>query len=222
MGWFSRFPKQVPDTADADTLIKLAERESDIKFRHALLEKAAALSPDNIKALRALLMLGNLWRRDPNRPDFNLIKCYLLHPFEHPECHDENDRERKAREIFDDPLLARCLHLSQSPNDFMRDYLEELCGEYIRIFIAGDSRNMPRLQGLTFRHSIPKYLSAPMARVSEGIVLSPCLAPPEREHLLHAFYRACRHFLEGQVSYLDDGLSPEALKILGDAPRPLF
>lgn len=204
----------VPGDLDADTCLRLANAAEDPVYRHQLLARAEELAPQNLSVQRALLMLGRLHERDPRHVDFSVIKCYLLHVFEYPEQHAEQDIREKAREIFDHPRLKKCLGLSSDPDAFLRGYLEELSLEYIRVFLAASSAHSPSLLGFTLKHSAAKCLAEPMAKMLANILSSAYLRAGEQTMLAGLFYRACHRHLNGETRYLDAKLSPEIIKAL--------
>ena len=57
----------------------------DPVYAHARLKRAEILAPDSLEVQKALLLLGCLHERQRRPADYSLIKCYLLHAFEHPE-----------------------------------------------------------------------------------------------------------------------------------------
>ena len=59
----------------------------DARRRLAVIEMAAASG----------LPLLARHERDPRRVNFSVIKCYMLHVYEHPEQHEEEDIRQKTR-----------------------------------------------------------------------------------------------------------------------------
>jgi len=201
----------IPMDADAAALLALAKTENDPKRRFALLSRAEELAPEELAVHRALLMLGRLYERDGRSPDYRVIKCYLFHVFEHPETHREKDILSMAREIFDHERLRKCLSLAPRPENFLEEYLEELAGEYIRLFLASDTGHVPSLFGFTRRTSISKYLAAPMSDIISNILQSAYLKQSEQVLLARKFYGACHRFLSGETEPLDAQLGPHIL-----------
>ena len=98
MGFFSRqYQPPKTDGMDAATLLMRARAAGDPRDAHAYLTRAEALAPDDLRVQRELLMRGNLHLRDPRHVSFHVIKSYLLHAFEHPKQHDEDEQRRMAR-----------------------------------------------------------------------------------------------------------------------------
>lgn len=215
MGLFAkRSHDRIPDSLDADSCLRLANAADDPVYRHQLLKKADELAPNNLAVQRALLMLGRLHERDPKNIDFSVIKCFALHVFESPDKHTEQDIREKTRELFDHPQLKKCLALSSDPDAFLRGYLEELCLEYIRVFLASSSAHSPSLLGFTLKHSAAKCLAAPIAKMLQNMLSSAYLRANEQTLLAGVFYRACHRYLNGETRYLDAALSPEVIKAL--------
>ena len=151
-------------------------------------------------------MRGNLHLRDPRHVSFHVIKSYLLHAFEHPEQHDEAEQRRMAREIFDEPRLHRCLQLSDQPDAFLQSYLQELCADYVRIFILPDASHCRSFLGFTMPGTQAASMAVPAYDVLHNIFLSPDLTQTEQRQLAGAFYRAYRTQMNGHTQPLDERL----------------
>lgn len=215
MGLFKKPSRNVvPENLDADTCLHMANAQEDPVYRYRLLKRAEELAPENVAVQRALLMLGRLYERDPKHIDFSVIKCFILHVFEYPDQHTEQDIREKTREIFDHPQLKKCLALSSDPDRFLKEYLEEICLEYIRVFLASSSAHVPLLLGFSFKNSAAKNLAVPMATMIDNMLCSAYLRANEQTLLAGIFYRACSRHLDGKTGYLDARLSPEIIKSL--------
>lgn len=194
------------DDLDVAALLSRARNAKDPRDAHAYLTHAEALAPQNLSVQRELLMRGNLHLRDSRRPSFHVIKCYLLHALEHPEAHDEAEQHRMIREIFDHPRLARCLSLSSTPDIFLRDYLQELCADYVRIFILPDASHRRDILGFSLPAALAATMAAPAYDVLHNIFLSPDLSQQEQQQLASAFYRAYAAQMNGRTQPLDERL----------------
>lgn len=207
MGLFAK--KYTPphmEGMDADTLYARGRSAQDPRDAHAFLSRAAEIAPDDLRIHKELLLRGNLHKRDPHNITFHVIKCYLLHAFEHPEKHDENEQKRMAREIFDHEQLRRCLEIATDPEAFLKEYLHDLCSEYVRLFIAGDSTHTRALLGITISSKQPVYLAVPAYDAIDNILQSAFLSEDEKNLLAGAFYRAYHAFMEGRTEPLDERL----------------
>ena len=198
------FKKSPPMPDNAPALLEIAQAEKDPKQRCAYLTRARELAPDDLAVRRALLMHGRLHEVLKNGIDYSGIKCWLLHAFEHPEKHGEEEKKRMAREIFDSPDLAACLALvkEEDTREFMRRYLFDLCLDYARIFIAGDHSHMPSIMGIAPKGKAPDYLARPAADVILNIFSCDCLSKQERALLSKQFYAAYALSVGGQVEPL--------------------
>lgn len=215
MGFFSRqYQPPKTDGMDAATLLMHARAASDPRDAHAYLMRAEALAPDDLRVQRELLMRGNLHLRDPRNVSFHVIKSYLLHAFEHPEQHDEAEQRRMAREIFDEPRLHRCLQLSEQPDAFMQSYLQELCADYVRIFILPDASHSRGFLGFTMPGTQAASMAVPAFDVLQNIFLSPDLSQAEQHQLAGAFYRAYRAQMNGRTQPLDERLGDTLGRLL--------
>lgn len=193
--------------------LALARQEKDPVKKQVLLAQAERIAPDDLEVQRELLLLGENYRRDGKNPDPRLIKCYLFHGFEHPECHDEAEQQRMARELFDHPRLQRCLALSPAPQAFLAEYLQALADAYIDLFIRHDRAHVPGLAGLIPGKRLIGRLSLPAADVIRNIFLCPFLSEAEQKLLAGAFYRAFYQYVNGQSEALDAALG-EAIRAL--------
>ena len=126
-----------PEKPGVEALLERAARESKPDRAHALIRQALDADPDSFAANRALLYHGK-WHEVLQHPgDFSRIKCHLLHMFEEPERYTAEQRDARVEELFHDPLLARTQALSGDGDAFLREYLNHLASEYLRIFVRG-------------------------------------------------------------------------------------
>lgn len=215
MGFFSRqYQPPKTDGMDAAALLMRARAAGDPRDAHAYLTRAEALAPDDLRVQRELLMRGNLHLRDPRHVSFHVIKSYLLHAFEHPEQHDETEQRRMAREIFDEPRLHRCLQLSDQPDAFLQSYLQELCADYVRIFILPDASHCRSFLGFTMPGTQAASMAVPAYDVLHNTFLSPDLTQTEQRQLAGAFYRAYRTQMNGHTQPLDERLGDTLGRLL--------
>ena len=111
-----------------------------------------------------------------------------------------------AREIFDEPRLHRCLQLSDQPDAFLQSYLQELCADYVRIFILPDASHCRSFLGFTMPGTQAASMAVPAYDVLHNIFLSPDLTQTEQRQLAGAFYRAYRTQMNGHTQPLDERL----------------
>lgn len=195
-------------------LLILAEATEDPKDRYQVLLEAEKINPSDLQVQRKLLLHGRWHERNPAKMDFSVIKCYLLHAFEHPENHLPQEQQRMTRELFDDKRLLRCLELTDNKPQFIKEYLEDLSREYMHIFVAADNSHIPRVFGVSFKGSLQKYLAVPAKDIISNIFQSPYLNAEEARVLAQAFYRAFYEHTHGQVSELDKLLGAEIRALL--------
>jgi hypothetical protein len=205
---------EIKDSMTLSDLLHEAKVTDDPVFAYACLKRAEIMAPDSLDVQRALLMHGRLHERGRVAGDYRVIKCYLLHCFEHPEKHSEQEQEQMAREIFDSPHLKNCLALSPQPEAFMKDYLTELCAEYMHIFIAGDTSHAPAIFGLATKGMLHRYLAKPSNDLLRNVLSSPWLSEEEQLLLARSFYQAFHRQMEGQTKELDKLLGAEICRTL--------
>ncbi len=210
-------PREQPLPEDPDALVALSDTlMGDPKKRRALIERAVALFPDSLKARYALLMLGDLGLGGRRQADLKQIKSYILTPFDRPGDFSEEEKKRLAREIFDHPLLAECLGMAGDRERFLRSYLNDLTDEYTELFITGASANSGAFLGFSTPASRLRGMSAPFARMLEGIGACPYLDGREREMLLDAAAASARRATGGDMSLILDALDGELKKELSE------
>ena len=209
-------PRPLPGTVDE--CLALCGKEEDPREKRRLLEHALALEPDDLRANRALLMLGGLGIAKRNIPDFSLIKCYLLTAFEKPDLFGPDKRREMEREIFDHPLLIRCLGLcpEEERGRFLHDYVQEMCDTYGQLFIASSSEHSGGLMGFSTAGSRSRAQSAPLAAMLTNILDSKDLSVGERMLLLRAMHQSARTLLGADMQRLYGRLEPRVMAALED------
>ena len=205
---------EIKDSMTLSDLLHEAKVTDDPVFAYACLKRAEIMAPDSLEVQRALLMHGRLHERGRVAGDYSVIKCYLLHSFEHPEKHSQQEQEQMARELFNDPYLKNCLDLSPQPEAFMKDYLAELCAEYMHIFIAGDTSHAPLVFGLATKGMLHRYLAKPANDLLRNALSSPWLSMEEQLLLARGFYQAFYRQMDGQTKELDTLLGAEICRSL--------
>lgn len=190
-----------PNLADLplQELLKYADTQEDPGQVYEALSLAETLAPDNVEVQRRLLLHGRLHERNPKKPDFHVIKCYLLDAFLHPQTHTDEKRQQMARELFDHPRLMRCLALAPDGPAFLADYLLSISQDYLRIFVLPDSRYLPRLLGLPVGGSKAGQLAKPVSVMISGVFATPFLNQAEKDLLAQALYRACLQAAQGEA-----------------------
>ena len=193
--------------------LHIAETEEDPVIIHEALTRAEALAPEDMNIQMKLLLLGRLHERKPNRFDFHVIKCYLLHAFEHPDAHSEEERTRMIREIFDYERLKRCLETAPDPERFLGTTYWALPGLYAPVRGRGQQPCTAHLR-LHLQGRLPKYLAVPARDILDAIFSSPLLSEEEAKALGKAFYRAFYDYTNGEVKELDKNLGPQLRALL--------
>lgn len=205
---------EIKDSMTLTDLLHNAKVTDDPVLAFACLKRAEIMAPDSLEVQRALLMHGRLHERGRVAGDFSVIKCYILHSFEHPEKHSPQEQEQMARELFCDLHLKACLELSTQPEVFLKDYLAELCADYMRIFIAGDTSHAPAIFGLATKGMLHRYLAKPANDLLRNALSSPWLSLDEQLLLARSFYQAFYRQMDGQSRELDKLLGAEICRTL--------
>ncbi|MGI6671725.1 MAG: hypothetical protein ACOX58_09185 [Christensenellales bacterium] len=195
-------------------LLLCAQAERDPVRRFALLSQAEELAPDDLSVQRALLMHGRLHERDGRRMDYSVIKCYLFHVFEHPEQHNEKEQEAFARELLHGVRLQKCLALAEDAAAFLHEYLTELAGEYMRIFVLPDRSHAPWAFGLALGGRRGRHMARPAYDVLHNLLSCPFYTKEEQRLAAGAFYRAYFKAMDGDVQALHNLLGEELCRQL--------
>ena len=216
MGLFAKkYTPPCMDGMDLDTLYARGRSAQDPRDAHAFLARAAEIAPDDLRIRKELLLRGRLHERSSQNVTFHVIKCYLLHAFEHPEKHDETEKKRMIRELFDHEQVADCLAVAPDREAFLKEYLYDLCAEYVRLFIAGDTSHTRAMLGIVIQSKQPLFLSIPAYDVIRNIFSTPYLSEEEKLLVGGAFYKAFRTHMDGRTEPLDEKLGNLLGKLIG-------
>lgn len=183
--------RQLPGEQEALKLLDKADKVTDPVKKKKLLDQAEQLCPDSLAVQRALLYLGRLWQRDLKTIDYHLIKSYLLHVFEAPEEESPAMRESMMEELLHDPRLEKCIALAPDGEQFIREYVEWICREYVNIFLKGSTSHSGRLFGFQVTR-LEKALALPVAKMLRNMETANLPAPYDTlfpETLLAVFQR---------------------------------
>ena len=214
---FGKKASRTPLPEDPDALVALSDTlTGDPWQRRLLIEKAVSLSPGNLKAQYALLMLGSLGTGKRGHGEFSQIKSYILTPFERPDDFEESEKRRMIREIFDHPLLIRCLEAAEDRERFLRSYLKDLTNEYVSLFIRDSAAHSGAFLGFSTASSRLRAVSAPLARMLSGVSRCPYLDGGERKLLLEALKGAAFRAVGGDLSLVLEALDEPLKKELSE------
>ncbi len=200
-------PPPLPD--DPEELAELSDSLTDPWERRRCVDKALSLAPDSLTVLRTALMLGELGTVPRSKADMRQIKCWILTPLEKPDDFDEAERRRLIREIFDHPLLKKCLSVCGDPEAFMERYIQDLVRQYCSLFIASSSAHSGEILGFSTARSRLRGISAPMADMLENTDACPFLTEEEKALLLGRMAPAFRDFTGGDLSRIRELVGPE-------------
>ncbi len=188
---------------------------TDPKKKHALLLEAEKEYPDSLAVAQELLFLGRLYERGGRNVDFSIIKCYLFMLYLHPSQLSPARQAELRTEFFAHPQLEKCLALTDDQDAFLRKYLTRLAGEFIQLFLRGDSYYMRRFFGFSLDSRAPKLLAAPAAQMLMGMRRDTELTPEQRDLLMLAFYQAFSQDMSGDTQWLNQELRKEGIGIPG-------
>ena len=206
-------PKASSLPKESLALLEKARREEDPVRKHALLMELRTRHPDNLDIERELLMLGRLHERSRRDVSFRNIKCYLLQIYLDTQGLSGDDIADMRRELFHHPQLEVCRRLAPDGDAFTREYLEDLSGDFIQLFLEGSNLYMRSLFGFVNHRNAPALLAPHAARMLENISRDDELTPGERQTLLTAFYRAFALRMNGETAKLDKCLAEKGLTI---------
>ena len=202
--WLKKPQRSLPE--DPEALLALSDSLTDPRERRRCVDKALSIAPDSLAAVRAALMLGGLGTGDRRSADFTLIKSWILTPFEKPGSFREEERRRLIREIFDHPLLEKCLSLCGDRDAFMERYAGDLVRQYCDLFIVGAGAHSGAVLGFSTPASRLRAMSAPMAAMLENVRGCPYLEEGEKRLLLGRMAAVFRDVTGGDMHMVLDGL----------------
>ena len=123
------------------------------------------------------------------------------------------DDLRVQREL----LMRGNLHLRDPRHvsfHVIKSYLQELCADYVRIFILPDASHCRSFLGFTMPGTQAASMAVPAYDVLHNIFLSPDLTQTEQRQLAGAFYRAYRTQMNGRTQPLDERLGDTLGRLL--------
>ena len=179
-----KIQKPLPDSVEE--CLALSVTAADPRDRRKYVEHALEIDGDDLKANRALLMLGRLGEGGRIDADLSRIKSYLLTIFVKPDSFTPEQRRAMAREIYDHPQLKKCLDLCADREKFLRAYIRDLSGEYAQLFIDSAGEFSGSLLGFSTPQSRVNARVAPFTKALTNILDCPDLAREERLLLLEA------------------------------------
>lgn len=194
-------------------LLEKARREEDPVKKHALLMDLRSQHPDTIEVEREVLMLGRLHERSRRDVSFRNIKCYLLQIYLDDRELSREDVTEMRQELFHHPQLEVCQRLAPDAEQFTREYLEALSGDFIQLFLEGSNLYMRSFFGFVNHRNAPALLAPHAARMLENMSGDDELSPDEKQMLLTAFYRAFSARMNGDTAKLDERLADMGLTI---------
>ena len=189
--------------------VERAEAQKDPVQKYAILQQAAENYPDSLQVAKALLFLGRLYERNSKRADFSIIKCHLLMMYLEPKQFAKARKDEMRQELFAHPQLKKCLSLSTDEEGFWQQYLQRLAGEFIQLFLRGDSRYMRRIFGFAMDSRAQKLLADPVALMMISMAGDQELSPARQKLLSRAMYQAFSKDMAGDTQWLDARLRQE-------------
>jgi len=214
-GAVTREEASAEDPPEARELLQQAEGIKDMRKKWRFLQQAEEKYPASLPIAEELLFLGRLYDRDKRQLDFSVIKCYLIMVYLKPDEFSEEKATQFKEELFGHPQLLKCLALTPNQDVFMRKYLLRLCGEFIRLFLRGDSVYMRRFFGFGLDSRAPKLLADPVGKMLGNIRRDEQVTPERRELLMSALYRAFDREMGGDTQWLNERLDKTGIKVPG-------
>lgn len=208
-----KIQKPLPDSVEE--CLTLFRTVTDPRDRRRYVVRALEIDGDDLKANRALLMLGRLGEGEKIDGDVSRIKSWLLTIFVKPDSFTPEQRRAMAREIFDHPQLKRCLDLCPDRDKFLRAYIRDLCKEYAQLFIDSAAEFSGSLLGFSTPSSRVNARVAPFVKALSNILDCPDLETEERRLLLTAMHENAQAVLGSDgMARLYQELPPRALTAL--------
>lgn len=92
--------------------------------------------PNCLPIEEELLFLGRLHERDGKNPTFDVIKCFLLHPYLTPKEFTPQKRDAMRQELFHHEQLERCKALAPDADVFVATIWNGFSEEFVRLFFG--------------------------------------------------------------------------------------
>ena len=194
-------------------IVRQLEETADPRKKHELLLRAEAEYPQSLAVAQELLFLGRLYERGGKGVDFSVIKCHLLMLYLDPGQFSAARRAEMREELFAHPQLLKCLSLSEDEDAFLRMYLIRLAGEFIRLFLRGDSRYMRRIFGLGMESRAPKLLADPVAAMIVNAVKDENLSARQQDMLARTLYQAFSKDMAGETQWMNGNLQKAGINL---------
>jgi hypothetical protein len=195
--------------------LKKVEETTDPRKKFELLRAAEQEYPQSLGVARELLFLGRLHERGGRNVDFSIIKCFLLMVYLEPGQFTKQRRDELRNELFHHPQLEKCLSLCEDQESFLRQYLLRMAGDFIVLFLRGDSRYMRRIFGFGLDSRAPKLLADPVAGMIQRIQDDEALSPEQRDMLSRTVYQAFAKDMSQDTQWLDEKLHKAGVTLSG-------
>lgn len=192
-----------PRNEEAEKWVRKAQKVTSYPERKKILLKGLEACPGSPEITWELLFVGEEGKKRGKSIDFSIIKCWILEIYRKPEELSAEKRDSMRAQLFDAPELKECLKRFADPEQKQKEYLLRLCGEYITIFLEGDSQVMGRLFGFSLERNKEKRLAEPVSRMIERMKADEKLLPEQREQLWKAMYQAYVSRSSGNAQYLN-------------------
>ena len=194
--------RELPGEREAMELVRRSGRLTKPKERKKLLDDALRLCPDSLGVNKAVLLFGRLGEQDGDCFDYHRIKSYLLHAFEEPD--KEPDGAAMLEELTGDSQLKRCLELAPDKAAFIGDYCAEMCREYVRVFLKGDTEKCNRIFGIRFGR-LDRALCRPVAKML--INMQKANLPEPFDRMLPEALRTAFEQEIGDIGYVEEAIT---------------
>ena len=203
------------ESQEVKEIIAKAEAQQDARKKWQLLTDGEAKYPQSLSIAEELLFLGRLYDRDKKGVDFSIIKCYLLMLYLKPNTLSKKQQQEFRQELFQHPQLLKCVSLSGDGDAFLRRYLLRLEGEFIYLFLRGDSSYMRRIFGFGLDSRAPKLLADPVCFMLRNIYQDSQLTVQQRDMLMITLYQAFSKDMGGETKWLDETLATDGIQVPG-------
>lgn len=190
----------------AKAYLKEADKLKDPVKKHEWLLKAQKEYPDCLEIAEALLFLGRLYERSPQKLDYSVIKCFLWHMYLTPGEFSGEKKQQMREEFFHHPQLLRCLELAPDEQSYLRRYLKRLGCEFVSLFLKGSNRYTRSLFGFRFDNRMSRVLAQPVAQMIVNIRQDDALSAQERALLCEALYAAFLTETGSEPQWVDEEL----------------
>ena len=192
---------------EAEKWIRKAQAVNSYPEKKKILLKGLEACPGSREIEWELLFIGEEAPKKGKVLDYSIIASWVLEIYRRPGDFSEEKRNSMRMQLFEAPRLVRCLQMFDDPGKKQQEYLQELCRNYIAIFLEGDNQIRGSIFGFHIERNMEKRLAVPVGEMIARMKTDRNLSPEQQEQLWKAMYQAYAARTKGNTEYLDERLT---------------